>query len=864
MCAFIGIFGGTLIDRKGITTQVVTKVSNAALSESEKIAVVNLDAGTEKNKQKIYYAGKIIRYPSDNYQTVSLEEAKNGIENGHFAAYVIIPSTFSESFNSINGTPKKAVIEYKINDSLKNDTKEKMIYELTNFEQSINSNISYVYVNAILEEVHNLQDNAATIMKNDNSDTQSLMNVSAEKLVASITFTEIKDENDPIKMVNLDKESAKMQNAVKSVQNNYDTALKSGQDDFTKIESNSKPVSASLGNVKAEIDAFNPLTDQEGKSYTALGLTSLENEVNASNADITTKREELNNSMVAEINEYAAGQQPRIDMQQEDIDKSISTSVVSDLQKKVDSYLTESNTSISKSIDKQKQAVASAVTDYSSGLQEYVNNRIYSDAAKEIVRQIAQTNAETAFQTEVQMRSEYVENQTTIEAAEKYNEKLDELNEKIAQIQAKADELEKAVKILNGTAEEEKPEESKNPEISDMPADTENPETSNTPTDTETPESSKEAEVVSQEPESSETTNIETAKVQRLENSSEEPVSSIQPQETIVPSQVPSSSEVPSDSEIPTGSETPSSSEAPEEEEKDPIRNITQKFKELKDSLNDWNQLEKVKVPEKMAEPDIHVEIMKDSIDTSSIVSLINLEQAADDKGNPITQPALDMKIDELKYSLSSNDITYKVPDFTLPSVTTIAESRLRSIEKFYELPSDRFTSVIQKNLIDLIQTRNGVLKQNADDKMQEFSTVQKAYQKSLDGFDPYSFVDNDKIQNDVDSISGNLSDITTKMNETSGIYMDYVSDVISKANDNTGKLQDNMMKANKMTARNVMAQMSALKKVRTTNNQTNISLLKGFAGKLSFTRVGKLPHREAYKFIINPITCKNVNNADS
>ena len=96
-------------------TYIYNNETKSALVASHKIAVVNLDAGIKKGDKTIYYANKIIQYPSSNYQTVSLEEAKSGVENGRYAAYVLIPADFSESVNSINTTPKQAVFEYLIN-----------------------------------------------------------------------------------------------------------------------------------------------------------------------------------------------------------------------------------------------------------------------------------------------------------------------------------------------------------------------------------------------------------------------------------------------------------------------------------------------------------------------------------------------------------------------------------------------------------------------------------------------------------------------------------------------------------------------------------------------------------------------------
>ena len=92
-----------------------------------------------------------------------------------YGAYIIIPSTFSTAVDSINGTPQKAVFEYQINPHLEGQDRDNMIYELTAFQDSIRNNVSYVFLDAILKEVHNVQDGSMTILANDDSERENLV-----------------------------------------------------------------------------------------------------------------------------------------------------------------------------------------------------------------------------------------------------------------------------------------------------------------------------------------------------------------------------------------------------------------------------------------------------------------------------------------------------------------------------------------------------------------------------------------------------------------------------------------------------------------------------------------------------------------
>ena len=110
-----------------------------------------------------------------------------------YGAYIIIPSTFSTAVDSINGTPQKAVFEYQINPHLEGQDRDNMIYELTAFQDSIRNNVSYV-----LKEVHNVQDGSMTILANDDSERENLSGVSAEELIQTVEFTELKENNEVI------------------------------------------------------------------------------------------------------------------------------------------------------------------------------------------------------------------------------------------------------------------------------------------------------------------------------------------------------------------------------------------------------------------------------------------------------------------------------------------------------------------------------------------------------------------------------------------------------------------------------------------------------------------------------------------
>lgn len=59
------------------------------------IAVVNMDDGIAIGETRTNYASQLMSFPGDNFTVTGLTDAKSGIENGTYAAYVVIPETFS-------------------------------------------------------------------------------------------------------------------------------------------------------------------------------------------------------------------------------------------------------------------------------------------------------------------------------------------------------------------------------------------------------------------------------------------------------------------------------------------------------------------------------------------------------------------------------------------------------------------------------------------------------------------------------------------------------------------------------------------------------------------------------------------------
>ncbi len=701
----VGMFSGSYV--KGAVKAIRSESGNyMEMSQSlERIAVVNLDAGVEKNGEQIYYAGKIIEYPNSNYQTTSLEEAKKGLENGQYGAYVIIPSTFSASVDSINQTPQKTVFEYKISEELNEEEREDMIYEIADFEKTTSSNLSYIYVDAILKEIHSVQDGASTIMGNDSAEKEALLSVQPENLIEPVEFTELRENNEIVKPVDLSAENSNLDKSVRSLEKDFNNALDDGQKDYQKVVENNKNLEKALAGLEKSIEKTDPFLDTSGNCNYTAGLVKVNQVIDEKNTLITDKRDLLKDSLTAEVISYKDNQTNKLAQQRNTIQNDLKQSVLSDMQTSVNSQLQSINESNANSISTQNLAIQEELGTYQEELQNAVNKQL------------------DIYQKE------------SIEA---YNEAAEEENQKIQELKEAAQELE----------------------------------------DTD-------------------------------EDNLMYPLK---------------------------------------------LNNLLRKIEALeeKEAITMPAELEDLEVP--LTER-YEGELMADM---TRLRENLTLENAKKEDGNSLELPAVDVSIPNASITLQVSDITYQMPSLVLEN-PAVQQTRLEEIENYYKVSKDGLERTFEKNVVEVVEKRNREIQADVFQNINEFSKEQREYQYGLDSFDPYSYMDYTDISNQLMKISDAISDMETDMNDRNEEYLNYTADVYELANEHTRILQEDMLRANEKTGQNIINQIDVLKNSRIDKNKTNVSILQGITQKLTFTRMGDLPYREAYDFIVNPLEYQRV-----
>lgn len=164
---------------------------------SDQIAVVNLDLGVElANGEHIFYSDHAIRLPTSNFRFTSLNEARVGLGENHFGALIVIPSDFSKNVESLNAIPTQIILEYEISQLLSGEEQRDILYTVLHFGDSLNTDLSYMYLSNILAEFHQAQDDSLLVLRNDKRIAEAIRSIHSNDLLEMIRFPEVaRDES---------------------------------------------------------------------------------------------------------------------------------------------------------------------------------------------------------------------------------------------------------------------------------------------------------------------------------------------------------------------------------------------------------------------------------------------------------------------------------------------------------------------------------------------------------------------------------------------------------------------------------------------------------------------------------------------
>ncbi len=200
------------------------------------IAVVNMDDGIMVGDLRINYASQLMGFPGDNFTVTGLNDARTGIENDSYAACIIIPETFSASVTSLEREPRKVVLDYQYNLRLDEESGLQAVNDVNAFITMLNSNVAYMYMDAIMAQFHQVQDDSSTILSNDNTELELLAGIDAAKLIAMaepVEETIVDRDMEPLEFAAFTKLNSALMEGLFS---DYENAVQEGKRDLAAIK----------------------------------------------------------------------------------------------------------------------------------------------------------------------------------------------------------------------------------------------------------------------------------------------------------------------------------------------------------------------------------------------------------------------------------------------------------------------------------------------------------------------------------------------------------------------------------------------------------------------------------------------------
>ena len=149
-------------------------------SATKTIAVVNEDTGTEEDEEVVKFGNDvppILKSDSEyNWEVVGRSAGENGVNNQKYDAIVYIPSTFSEKILTYDeNQPEQTKLQYTVQNQLNAVNKEKVLLELEQATNRVNTKMSSLYWNYVSNDLVNIQQEFDQIVEKEKAFQQTML-----------------------------------------------------------------------------------------------------------------------------------------------------------------------------------------------------------------------------------------------------------------------------------------------------------------------------------------------------------------------------------------------------------------------------------------------------------------------------------------------------------------------------------------------------------------------------------------------------------------------------------------------------------------------------------------------------------------
>lgn len=308
LLGIIFITGGLFLGYKlADDSSVEKKFTTKEQTDVRTIAVVNLDEGIVLDEKTINYANELIDFTDENLVNTSLEDARNGVEEGIYAAYVIIPATFSQNVNSINETPVESEIQYTLHDNLTSQAGLTTMSNIYMLIKNLNNNVSYMYVDSILNEFHLAQDNAEEIMANGQVVNKAVNDIEADDISANVDLPS--DESMEFSPENVDFSGYLKKNSevISEINQEYSDGYAKSEKEKENLASSANSLGDTISSTNSKLKSIDIEHDDEGNYVYDAELESLSDSLNDYNDELSNSVQSIGDTLektVTSISEY--------------------------------------------------------------------------------------------------------------------------------------------------------------------------------------------------------------------------------------------------------------------------------------------------------------------------------------------------------------------------------------------------------------------------------------------------------------------------------------------------------------------------------------------------------------------------------
>ena len=131
---------------------------------------------------------------------------------------------------------------------------------------------------------------------------------------------------------------------------------------------------------------------------------------------------------------------------------------------------------------------------------------------------------------------------------------------------------------------------------------------------------------------------------------------------------------------------------------------------------------------------------------------------------------------------------------------------------------------------------------------------VLQDYLIEVQGYDALSYLEQEKIAEQMSSIYRTVQDMQTEIVDHDSEYRAYIVDVTTTTDENIDMLKESLDQSYDQTKSNVNHTVELLKDNRTTLNEQNVAVLEDITKKLPYTRLGNLEYLQVYDLISQPV----------